>query len=206
MKDLNPTDHWQNVYLTKQVADLSWHQPTPQLSLDLIRQFKPELSSRIIDVGAGNSNLVNQLFEAGYHHLAILDISAEAIATSSERLAQKGGTTECFIGDILTLPLPVGFDLWHDRALFHFLTSPADQDRYVQVAARSIAPAGILILMTFAKGGPTSCSGLEVAQHDSDSICQLFGSRFELLSSENTEHRTPWGASQSFFVAVLRRF
>ena len=205
MNDPNLAAHWQNVYTTKQDEDLSWHQPSQQLSLDLMKQFAPDASARIIDVGAGNSNLIDQLFDSGYQNVTILDISPAALAISERRLLTKGISANLLVGDILTLPIPTGFDVWHDRALFHFLTKAEDQQRYVDIAVKSIVPGGSLILMTFAMDGPASCSGLDVRRHDTESIDQIFGGSFSRVLSKSVEHFTPWGSSQSFLVVVYER-
>nr|WP_277602239.1 class I SAM-dependent methyltransferase [Nocardioides sp. KC13] len=158
-------------------------------------------SGRVIDVGAGASNLADVLVSAGYD-VTVLDISSNALAQVRERLGRQAAYV---LADVLSWTPAASYDVWHDRAVFHFLTDPDDQARYVDLAATAVGTGGGLVMGTFAPAGPESCSGLPTARHDAGSLARLFAESFTLEHSETEEHVTPWGAVQPFTWAVLRR-
>jgi 2-polyprenyl-3-methyl-5-hydroxy-6-metoxy-1,4-benzoquinol methylase len=196
-------DHWESVYATKPLDQVSWHQQCAATSVRLVTGATDPTAS-VIDVGAGASPLVEDLLRAGYRAVTVLDVSEHALAVVRARLGDRGGVTYV-VADLLAWSPDRTYDVWHDRAVFHFLTDPADRDRYIAIATRAVTPGGVLVLGTFAADGPTSCSGLPTARYDADSLAALFAGSFTLRSSERQEHRTPGGAGQAFTWVVLVR-
>lgn len=172
------SQHWDEVYSRRAADQVSWYQQQPQPWLEWIQRLAPERASRILDVGGGTSLLVDALLDCGYRDLTVLDVSAAALAISRERLAERAAAVCWIVADILADPLPSpAFDLWHDRAVFHFLVEPADRRRYVSQMQRSLRPGGLVILATFAEDGPDRCSGLPVQRHSVDSLRQVLSDR-----------------------------
>ena len=201
--------HWENVYSAKAPNEVSWFQPEAVLSLGLIGQAAPARESSIIDVGAGASRLVDGLLERGYRSITVLDVSAAALDHARRRLATVfPDATDSVVwhnADILTAELPASeFDVWHDRAVFHFLTDAADRAAYVAQVRRSLRPHGYVIIATFAEDGPTRCSGLDVHRYSPDALQHEFGGDFRLVESRREEHHTPWEAMQAFTYCLLR--
>lgn len=197
--------HWEDIYEERDAAEFSWQQAEPTLSLRLIQQFAPTRETRIIDVGAGTSPLAGRLLDLGYESVTVLDISQAALSALRGRLAEKVDRVRFVVGILLELG-PLGrFDLWHDRAVFHFLTSPADRRRYAALAEQSLSPGGFLIMATFAPDGPERCSGLPVCRYEALGLAQSLGAAFALVASEREVHLTQSGLPQSFTYAVLRR-
>ena len=203
MKDI-PT-HWQSVYLEKGEDDLSWHEENPRASLELVREFAPNRGSRIIDVGGGTSRLVEKLAQDGYESLTLLDISPEALSKNQARMRVLSASVSFVATDILKLQKLGPFDLWHDRAVFHFLNNEGDQEQYARTASASIVGGGHLVMMVFALDGPDNCSGLPVSRYDVNSLAAKFAPHFSLVKASRLEHSTPWGKVQLFTVAVLER-
>ncbi len=198
--------HWSGVYQAKAVTDVSWHQEHPELSVELIRSAQAERSARIIDVGAGASTLVDHLLADGYSDITLLDLSAEALNAVRERLGELSSPITFLTGDVTDIALPEhAFDIWHDRAVFHFLTDPVLRQKYVETARRAVKPGGHVIVATFALDGPTQCSGLTVDRYDAASLHSAFGDGFELLDSTYETHRTPWGSEQKFVYCYCRK-
>jgi len=198
--------HWSGIYKTKAVNDVSWYQVRPERSLDYIQKTGIGLDEPIVDVGAGASTLVDYLVAAHYRDITLLDISAEALAVTRDRLAESDAHLDWIVGDITTVDLPKEhFALWHDRAVFHFLIDPAQQQRYVEQVVHSLKPNGHLIIVTFALDGPQQCSGLDVAQYDAESLHRAFGSHFRLIDSSNETHITPWGSEQRFVYCHMQK-
>jgi 2-polyprenyl-3-methyl-5-hydroxy-6-metoxy-1,4-benzoquinol methylase len=191
--------HWDNVYATKAAHEVSWFREHLETSLGLIERAAPHPEASIIDVGGGASTLADDLLALGYSHITVLDISSNAIAAAQARL---GGNAEriCWIAaNINTVTFPQGaFDVWHDRAVFHFLTDAAEREAYVRQVARAVKPGGHVIVSTFGPEGPLKCSGLDVMRYDADSLHGEFGVHFRLIESNHEIHETPWGAKQQF--------
>ncbi|MCF8168439.1 MAG: class I SAM-dependent methyltransferase [Rhodoferax sp.] len=195
----NPQAHWEQVYQTKQPDAVSWFQEHAARSLELIRSVGPSLNASLIDVGGGASTLVDDLLGMGFHHVTVLDLSASALQLARQRLGTAGGGVIWIAGDICNAPLPeCSYDIWHDRAVFHFLTDPAQRAAYVQQVIRSVKPGGHVIVATFAPDGPEQCSGLPVARYAPDQLHGEFGPAFELLQHVSEAHTTPWGSVQHF--------
>lgn len=197
--------HWEEVYARRPEAELSWRQGEPERSLALIQGLGLPPQARIVDVGAGASPLAQRLLDLGYRNLTVLDVSHAALSLLRSRLGARASQVHFVVGDLLRLDSIGEFDLWHDRAVFHFLTEAADRARYAELAAKSVAAGGSLIVATFAPDGPESCSGLPVRRYDAEGIAQALGPAFTLLQFEREIHVTPAGASQPFTYAVLRK-
>jgi trans-aconitate methyltransferase len=197
--------HWQNVYRTKSPQSVSWYQPHAATSLALIREAAHDLGAGILDVGGGASMLADDLLAAGYRDLSVLDISAAALDVIRVRLDDRAGSVRFIVADLLNWRPERTWNLWHDRAVFHFLTAPADQDAYLARLALATRPGAGVILATFAPDGPEKCSGLPVARYDADTLAARLGEDYRLKRSLREEHRTPGGAVQRFAWAVFER-
>ncbi len=192
-------DHWEHVYQTKTAETVSWFQEHARLSLELIKSINPSHDSSIIDVGGGASTLVDDLLAEVFENLCVLDLSAHALAVARQRLGEKGNRVDWIEGDICSVALPAqAFDIWHDRAVFHFLTDPADRQAYVEQVMRSVKPGGHVIVATFGPDGPDKCSGLPVQRYSPEGLHGEFGSAFQLLEHASEAHRTPMGHVQHF--------
>lgn len=201
----DPKHHWERVYRTSGPEQRSWFQREARLSGELIQQVAPDRDAAIIDVGAGASTLVDGLLRAGYRHLTVLDLAAAALTEAQRRVGAAASAVEWREADVLSAPLPpAAFDVWHDRAVFHFLTAPADRARYVAQVRRAVRPDGYVLVATFAEDGPTRCSGLDVMRYSPVTLHAQFGEDFRLLESRREEHRTPSGAVQAFAYALCR--
>jgi ubiquinone/menaquinone biosynthesis C-methylase UbiE len=198
--------HWENVYRTRRAEEVSWYSPHLERSLELIARAAPDAGARIIDVGGGASTLVDDLCARGYLNVAVLDISATALEAARRRLGpQAGAGVRWLQGDVTLYPFePACFDLWHDRAAFHFLTDPRDRDAYVRQASRALKPGGQLVIATFGPEGPMRCSGLAVVRYGAQELAAALGPGFELLEQRIETHRTPAGGSQQFLYARFR--
>lgn len=199
--------HWHNVWTTKRPEEVSWHQDEPSVSLDMIRAAGLGRNGAIIDVGGGASVLVDRLVEAGYLHVAVLDIAEAALRQAAERLGPLADDVAWIEADVLGWrPVPGLFDLWHDRAALHFLTDPADQARYAEVLKTALGPEGTVVLGCFAPDGPERCSGLPVCRRDAAGLADLLGAEFRLVEEVREEHLTPEGAVQPFqWARFVRR-
>jgi ubiquinone/menaquinone biosynthesis C-methylase UbiE len=198
--------HWEKIYSAKAPDAVSWYQPHAELSLRLIRDTGIGHSAPIIDVGGGTSTLVDDLLGAGYTDVTVLDLSASALAEARRRLAATADCVRWIEGDVTELSLPRdGFELWHDRAVFHFLTTPEARAAYVASVRRSVKPGGHVIVATFAEDGPTQCSGLPVVRYGADALHAEFGEPFTLLRHEKETHHTPFGAVQQFVYCYCRK-
>ncbi|MGE0114985.1 MAG: class I SAM-dependent methyltransferase [Steroidobacteraceae bacterium] len=199
-------DHWQTVYQSKQATQVSWFAPNLNISISLLEQFGLNPDSRVIDIGAGASTLVDDLLEMGIHKVTLLDISAASLEVTQQRLGARAGEVQWVVSDAAHVNLPAqSFDFWHDRAAFHFLTDAGDVAAYVAAATRSIVEDGFAIISGFAADGPERCSGLPVVRREPQEVADLFGSAFTLVHSQHERHTTPSGASQAFAYAVLRK-
>lgn len=196
---MNIREHWESIYGTKEVTDVSWYQREATLSLQLIQQVAPDHAAAIIDVGGGASTLVDSLLSLGYSNVTVVDIAANALAAAQARLDSRSERVRWIASDALSLDLPDHtVDVWHDRAVFHFLLSPVDRQRYVAQVRRVLRPNGHVIIATFAEDGPMKCSGLPVARYDATQLHGEFGADFRLLTTTREEHVTPAGGKQSF--------
>ena len=203
---MSTQQHWDTVYKTKQVREVSWFAPHLERSLALILKHAPDRNARIFDAGAGQSTLVDDLLTNGYRNLTLLDISKTAAIATRQRLGERGKCVRWYIDDVTSAPLPAQeFDVWHDRAVFHFLVEPTQRTAYVNQIRHALKPEGHLILATFAEDGPLKCSGLPVVRYDSAKLAGELGTDFILLDQMQEEHITPSGATQKFLFCHFRR-
>jgi len=199
------SDHWENVYRNKPFDAVSWYAPHLGESLRLIQQLSPEPTASIVDIGGGESTLVDDLLRHHYLDLSVLDISSTAIEFTRQRLGQQAHEVSWHVGDITQYDFgSKRFDLWHDRAVFHFLTDPAARQAYVDLVRRSVKPGGYVLMATFGPNGPLKCSGLDVVRYDDQSLHHEFGEGFQMIGSELTEHNTPMGTNQQFLYCWCR--
>jgi SAM-dependent methyltransferase len=199
-------DHWEKVYSTKATDAVSWFQEHADLSLDLIKATGTGCAAAIIDVGGGASTLVDDLLASGFTDLSVLDLSAAALTAARKRLGSHASAVQWIEADITKADLPVNrFDVWHDRAVFHFLVTPEDRAAYVQAVFHSVKPGGHVIVATFAEDGPGQCSGLPVMRYRADELHAEFGESFSLSDHKKETHHTPFGTMQQFVYCYCRR-
>ena len=199
-------EHWEKVYSTKAATQVSWFQEHAAMSLQLITRHNVPLSAAIIDVGGGASTLVDDLLDAGYRQITVLDLSGAALATAQARLGERASLVQWREANVLEVEMPAqGFDVWHDRAVFHFLTTEQERQAYVQQVLRAVKPGGLVIVATFAEDGPTQCSGLPVMRYDANDLHAQFGAPFATLGHEKESHMTPGGNEQKFVYCFCRR-
>ncbi|KAF2338361.1 class I SAM-dependent methyltransferase [Flavobacterium tistrianum] len=195
--------HWENIYQTKNLTEVSWYQPVPQTSLDLMKQYKIPLEAKIIDVGGGDSFFVDELLKLGYSNISVLDISKEAISKAQKRLGKDAEKVNWIVSDVTDFKPVFQYDFWHDRAAFHFLTEEKDIQKYLQIASEAIVKNGILAIGTFSETGPTKCSGIEIKQYSEKSLEERFKPSFQLINSFLIDHKTPFETIQNFTFGVF---
>ncbi|MEN8170151.1 MAG: class I SAM-dependent methyltransferase [Pseudomonadota bacterium] len=196
--------HWEQVYQSKESTEVSWYQEYPGQSVQMIEKAVSSPDDAIIDVGGGASVLVDSLLQKGYSRPAVLDISAAALKCAQQRLCEQANKVEWFASDVTAFEPPHRFLLWHDRAVFHFLTDNADREKYLAVLRKALEPNAHLVIATFAEDGPEMCSGLPVERYDSEKIVQTLGGEFELLEKHTETHTTPAGGEQKFNYFLFR--
>lgn len=198
--------HWEKVYSSKATTEVSWFQEHAALSLKLIQEAGIPATASIIDVGGGASTLVDDLLAHGYHHITVLDLSGAALAAARKRLGTQSAQVQWLEANVLEAALPrYAYDVWHDRAVFHFLTSAKERHAYVQTVLRTVKPGGLVIVATFAEDGPTQCSGLPVMRYGANELHAEFGAPFQLLGHERESHLTPGGNAQKFVYCFCRK-
>ena len=202
---MNRKDHWDKVYTGKAPEAVSWYQPRPAVSLELVAAAGIRPQDPVIDVGGGASTFVDCLLDAGFSAVTVLDLSAEALAHARARLGARAELVQWIHQDVTRFRPPTRFALWHDRAVFHFLVDAADRAAYVDSLRHGLAPGGTTIIATFAVDGPEKCSGLPVMRHDEASLQRELGPGFELLESRRETHLTPWQSEQRFQYSCFRR-
>lgn len=197
--------HWEKIYTTKAPDQVSWYRPHLETSLALIKRRVSDRSASIIDVGGGESTLVDDLLAEGFQNITVLDVSQAAIDVNKTRLGERARGVHWIVADITGVELtPKAYDVWHDRAVFHFLTAQEQRTAYVRQVARSVKTGGHVIVSTFGPEGPTKCSGLEIVRYDADSLHDEFGARFRLIESSKEIHQTPFGTAQQFLYCYCR--
>lgn len=197
--------HWENIYDTKAESDFSWFQPYPQTSVDFINLFKLPATASIIDIGGGDSHLVDALLELGYTDITVLDISAKSIERAKARLGEKAAAITWIESDIVDFEPERKYDFWHDRAAFHFLTTEIQIIQYLAIVKRAITPGGYLVLGTFSDKGPTKCSGLEIRQYTETTMSALFERDFKRIKCLEETHVTPFRTRQNFVFCSFQR-
>lgn len=199
-------EHWEKVYTNKAATQVSWFQEHAQLSLKLIREAGTPETASIIDVGGGASTLVDDLLAQGFGNVTVLDLSGSALSAAKARLGARAARVQWVEADVLEADLPAhAFDVWHDRAVFHFLTTAEERQAYVRKVLRAVKPGGLVIVATFAEDGPTKCSGLPVMRYSAQALHAEFGEPFLLLGHERESHHTPGGSEQKFVYCLCRK-
>ena len=200
------SEHWNHIYRSRSESEMSWYQPHLQLSLDIILRTGASRTASIIDVGGGSSTLADDLLNIGFTNITVLDLSPSALDKSRRRLGQRAGRVNWVLGDVTTIEFePDAYDVWHDRAVFHFLTEERQRRRYVQQVCRSVRVGGHVIVAAFGPEGPERCSGLPVVRYSDRQLHAEFGGAFTLIESVIEEHHTPWGAEQEFVYCSCRK-
>ncbi|NIS83502.1 MAG: methyltransferase domain-containing protein [Anaerolineales bacterium] len=198
--------HWETLYKNRQTDEVSWYQPHLRLSMRLLTRAGASENSRVIDIGGGDSTLVDDLLANGVQDVTVLDISSEALSKARKRLGARAGSVRWIEADIAHVQLPSSYyDFWHDRAVFHFLVDPEHRAAYTKILGAAVRPSGHVIIATFAHDGPTRCSGLPTMRYSPSDLQAELGPLFELIEVEPERHRTPSGADQRFVYCLLQR-
>jgi len=197
--------HWDKVYNTKTADEVSWFQSYPKTSIGFVELFDLPLEANIIDVGGGDSRFVDVLLDKGYRNIWVLDISAKAIEKTKQRLGERASEVHWVVSDITVFESPIQFDLWHDRAAFHFLTTEDRINKYVAIAEGAIKKGGYLILGTFSEKGPQKCSGLEIKQYSETSMSARFEVAFDRIKCIHEDHQTPFNTVQNFLFCSFKK-
>lgn len=205
MENSNIKSHWENVFATKAENEVSWFQPYPQTSIEFLDLFNLPLDANIIDIGGGDSHLVDVLIEKGYKNMYVLDISANALNRAKQRLGKKAELVHWIVSDVTDFMPTMKFDVWHDRAAFHFLTTEEKIDKYVHIAENSIRPHGYLVIGTFSENGPKKCSGLEIKQYSEASMSSRFEKSFNRIKCITEDHLTPFNTKQHFLFCSFQK-
>jgi 2-polyprenyl-3-methyl-5-hydroxy-6-metoxy-1,4-benzoquinol methylase len=205
MENFDRKKHWEQIYQTKQLNEVSWYEPTPETSLAFFRQFNVPLEAKIIDIGGGDSLLVDHLLERGYKDITVLDISEAAIGRAKQRLGDKAGAVKWIVADAAKFQAAEKYDFWHDRAAFHFLTEEQEISAYLDTAQASIQPEGVLVIGTFSEQGPRKCSGIEIRQYSENSMTERLRAFFEKIKCITLDHATPFGTLQNFVFCSFRK-
>lgn len=205
MSSFDRKNHWENLYQTKSLEDVSWFQPTPETSLNFIKEFNLSQKAKIIDIGGGDSYLVDHLLELGYENVTVLDISNAAIERAKKRLGDKAGKINWIVADASDFQSMEQYDLWHDRAAFHFLTDENEIDNYIQTAAKGISADGIMIIGTFSEQGPKKCSGIEIKQYSEQTMTSRFEKYFKKIKCQVIDHKTPFDTIQNFVFCSFKK-
>ncbi len=201
----NKKQHWENVYNTKNDDEVSWYEENPKTSLNLINELGLAHEAAIIDIGGGNSNLIGTLQKQEFSKLFVLDISAQALERTKNKLGKNATSIQWIVADILDFKPNQLFDVWHDRAVFHFLTTKNDIATYVNLVSKSINKDGYFILATFSKSGPLKCSGLDISQYNKEELLTLFSKEFNLINSFEEVHQTPFETEQNFIYTLFQK-
>jgi len=197
--------HWEDVYTKKTPTEVSWYQIEPTISLELIKSIGIDHTSKIIDVGGGASVLVDKLLDQGFQNLTVLDISSKSLDFAKERLGELAVQVSWIEADVTEFDPPQKYDLWHDRAVFHFLTDPNDRKKYVRNMEKVLNPRGHAIIAAFAIDGPPKCSGLDVERYSPEKMKNELGDSFELIKSIKEVHVTPWDSEQKFIYCYFKK-
>lgn len=197
--------HWDTVFASKTLEERTWYESTPSIALDLLGQLSIPKGAAIIDIGGGDSLLVDHLLDLGYTNLSVLDISAKALEKAQNRLEERSRQVQWICSDVTDFEVHRPYDFWYDRAAFHFLTNDTDVLRYVQTVSSAIKPGGYLMIGTFSEQGPKKCSGLEIRQYSAQSLSEVFASHFQKIKCFTLDHYTPMQVVQNFTFCVFRR-
>ena len=205
MEQIDKKQHWENIYQTKELNEVSWYQPKPATSLNFFEELTIPKNAKIIDIGGGDSFLVDHLIDLGYSEITVLDISEAAIQKAKNRLGNKAEKVTWIVSDIVEFQPTEKYDVWHDRAAFHFLTNKEEREKYVLIADQSLNSNGILIVGTFSVNGPFKCSGIEITQYSEESMLDQFKSKFEKVNCFTIDHTTPFNTIQNFLFCSFKK-
>ena len=205
MENFDRKKHWENIYTTKELCDVSWYQPTPATSLEFVKQFNVPTTAKIIDIGGGDSFLVDHLLDLGYKDITVLDISETAISRAKERLGSKADMVKWIVEDAAKFKPTEKYDFWHDRAAFHFLTQDNEIESYIDTVQKSINPTGVLVIGTFSENGPKKCSGIEIKQYSEITMTERLQKFFEKIKCITVDHKTPFDTIQNFIFCSFKR-
>ncbi|MEI6677921.1 MAG: class I SAM-dependent methyltransferase [Mariniphaga sp.] len=205
MENFDRKKHWEEIYKTKQVNEVSWFQPTPETSLSFFKQFSIPTDAKIIDIGGGDSFLVDNLLDLGYQNISVLDISEAALNRAKQRLGDQASKVKWIVADAATFHPNEKYDFWHDRAAFHFLTNENEISNYLDTVQQSIKPTGILVIGTFSEHGPKKCSGIEIRQYSENTMTDRLKIFFEKIRCITVDHRTPFDTIQNFVFCSFRK-
>lgn len=205
MAEFDRKKHWEQIYQTKQLDEVSWYQPAPETSLSFFERFNIPKQAKIIDVGGGDSLLVDNLLERGYDDITVLDISESSLERAKARLGNRAATVKWIVADAAKFTPTETYDFWHDRAAFHFLTREDEIESYIQTVQKSLKPSGILVIGTFSEQGPKKCSGIEIKQYSEASMTDRLKDSFEKIECITVEHKTPFETIQQFVFCSFRK-
>lgn len=205
METFDRKKHWENIYQTKQPDEVSWYQPTAETSLNFIKQFNIQVTAKIIDIGGGDSFLVDNLLDLGYQDISVLDISEAALDRAKQRLGDRAKKVKWIVADAATFKPVEQYDFWHDRAAFHFLTQENEIENYIDTVQKSIKPTGALVIATFSEQGPEKCSGIEIKQYSEISMTERLKKYFEKIKCITMDHKTPFDTIQNFVFCSFRK-
>jgi len=205
MENFDRKKHWENIYQTKQLNEVSWFQPTPETSLSFFKTLNVPTTAKIIDIGGGDSFLADHLLDLGYENISVLDISEAALERAKKRLGNRASKIKWIVADAANFKPSEQYDFWHDRAAFHFLTNENEVANYVKTVEQAITPNGFLVVGTFSEQGPKKCSGIDIKQYSENSLSQLFTKEFEKLNCFTVEHKTPFDTIQQFVFCSFKK-
>ena len=205
MENFDRKTHWENIYKTKELKDVSWFQPTPETSLDFFKQFNMPITTKVIDIGGGDSFLVDHLLNLGYQDITVLDISAAAIDRAKQRLGDRAKNVKWIVADVANFKPTEKYDFWHDRAAFHFLTDEQEISNYLETARQNINSTGVLVIGTFSEQGPKKCSGIEIKQYSETTMTDRLQKFFEKIKCITVDHKTPFDTIQNFVFCSFRK-
>lgn len=205
MENIDRKKHWETIYQTKELKDVSWFQPTPETSLDFFKQFNVPTTAKVIDIGGGDSFLVDNLLDLGYQDITVLDISEAALERAKIRLGDRAIKVKWIVADAATFIPAEKYDFWHDRAAFHFLTLEEEISNYLDTVQKSINPTGVLVIGTFSEQGPKKCSGMEIKQYSEATMTERLKQFFEKIECITVDHKTPFGTIQNFVFCSFRK-
>lgn len=205
MEHFDRKQHWEKIYQTKALEEVSWYQPKPETSLDFIAKYNLPKDAAIIDLGGGDSFLVDHLLDAGYTDISVVDISAAALERAKSRLAERASLVQWIVADVAEFTPARQYDFWHDRAAFHFLTDAAEVKHYVAALHAGLKDNGIALIGTFATDGPLKCSGIAIQQYDADSMLLALGPQLKPVDVLHIAHQTPFNTSQNFIFCSFKK-
>lgn len=205
MEDFERKKHWETIYQTKELNEVSWYQPNPETSLQFFQQLEIPVTAKIIDIGGGDSFLTDHLLDLGYQDLSVLDVSETAIERAKQRLGERAKDVKWIVSDVSDFQPTTSYDCWHDRAAFHFLTKDVEVEKYVQMASKAITTGGKMIIGTFSEQGPKKCSGIDIRQYSETTMTDLFSRYFQKITCITADHKTPFDTTQNFVFCSFRK-